>query len=106
MIEFKDPVGRLRLLGIAEGVSFLLLLFIAMPLKYFFAFPLAVTVVGLIHGLLFIVFCIALLNAKIALRWPIGKALVPLVAALLPAGPFFIDRRLRAEAQSLATDPD
>jgi len=105
-MEFRDPVGRLRLLGIAEGVSFLLLLLIAMPLKYFFAFPVAVTVVGLIHGLLFIVFCLALLNAKIARRWSIGKALVPLIAALLPAGPFFIDRRLRAEVQPLRPDPD
>jgi len=105
MMAINDPVGRLRVLGIAEGVSFLLLLFIAMPLKYFFAFPIAVTVVGLIHGLLFILFCLALLNAKIARRWSIGTALVPLVAALLPGGPFFIDRRLRAEIQPAAPDP-
>lgn len=98
---FDDPVGRLRLLGIAEGVSFLLLLFIAMPLKYFFAFPVAVTVLGLVHGLLFILFCLALLSARRARRWSIGRALVPLIAALLPAGPFFIDRRLRAEVQSV-----
>ena len=69
---FDDPVGRLRLLGIAEGVSFLLLLFIAMPLKYFFAFPVAVTVLGLVHGLLFILFCfylfIGVLNMQLKLK--------------------------------------
>lgn len=98
-MNFGDPVARLRVLGIVEGVSFLLLLFVAMPLKYFFAFPAAVKVVGFIHGLLFILFCFALFNAKIARRWSVCKALVPFVAALLPGGPFFIDRRLRAEVQ-------
>jgi APA family basic amino acid/polyamine antiporter len=96
----SDPVGRLRLLGMAEGVSFLVLLFVAMPFKYVFGLPQAVAVVGLVHGLLFILFCGALLNVTIVRRWTIGKALVPFVAALVPGGPFIIDRRLRAEVQS------
>ena len=95
----RNPLGRLRLLGIIEGISFLLLLFIAMPLKYFFGFPLAVTVVGLLHGVLFILFCFALLNVKVVRRWSIAKAMVPLLAAIVPGGPFFIDRRLKAEIQ-------
>ena len=44
------PIGRLRLVGIAEGISFLILLGIAMPLKYVWGQPLAVRIVGLIHG--------------------------------------------------------
>ncbi|MCH2061946.1 MAG: DUF3817 domain-containing protein [Verrucomicrobiales bacterium] len=96
---FHDPVGRLRLLGMIEGCSFLLLLFVAMPLKYFFSLPAAVSVVGLVHGILFIFFCLSLLNVKMVRQWSIAKAAVPLVAALLPGGPFFIDRRLRAEIQ-------
>jgi integral membrane protein len=101
-----DPVGRLRLLGMIEGCSFLLLLFVAMPLKYFFAMPAAVTVVGLVHGILFIFFCLSLLNVKIVRQWSIKRAAVPLVAALLPGGPFFIDGRLRAEIQKDALGSD
>jgi len=100
MTFLRNPVIRLRLLGIIEGISFLLLLFVAMPLKYFFGFPSAVTVVGLLHGVFFIFFCFALLNVKIVRRWSIVKAAVPLLAALLPGGPFFIDRRLKAEIQN------
>jgi len=101
MRAFDDPVGRLRVLGLMEGVSFLVLLIVAMPLKYFFAFPEAVTLVGFIHGLLFILFCLALINAWRARRWPIGRVIILLVAALLPGGPFVIDRRLRSEIQPL-----
>jgi len=99
MTFLRNPVRRLRLLGIIEGLSFLLLLFVAMPLKYLFGFPAAVTVAGLLHGVLFILFCLALLNVKIVRRWSVAQAAVPLLAALLPGGPFFIDRRLRAEIQ-------
>ena len=95
------PIGRLRLVGIAEGVSFLLLLGIAMPLKYVWGQPLAVRIVGLIHGLLFLWFCGVLLNAKEAAGWDLKKAGWILIAALLPFGPFVIDRGLRREDEAL-----
>ena len=100
MINKRNPVSRLRILGIIEGISFLLLLFVAMPLKYFFGFTAAVTVVGLLHGVLFILFCFALLHVKVVMKWSIAKAAVPLFAAILPGGPFFIDRKLKAEIQN------
>ena len=95
------PIGRLRLVGILEGISFLLLLGIAMPLKYMWGQPLAVRIVGLIHGLLFLWFCGVLLNAKEAASWDLKKAGRILVAALLPFGPFVIDRGLRTEDEAL-----
>src|SRR5438552_3773981 len=52
----KTILRRLRLVGYTEGVSFLVLLGIAMPLKYFAGMPLAVTIVGAIHGLLWILY--------------------------------------------------
>lgn len=97
----RTPIGRLRLVGILEGVSFLLLLGIAMPLKYVWGQPLAVRIVGLIHGLLFLWFCGVLLNAKEAADWDLKKAGRILVAALLPFGPFVIDRGLRREDEAL-----
>ncbi len=98
------PIGRLRLVGILEGVSFLVLLGIAMPLKYLWGQPLAVRLVGLIHGLLFLWFCGVLLNAKDAAGWDLKKAGRILVAALLPCGPFMIDRGLRREDEALRAE--
>ena len=93
----RDPVGRLRAVGLCEGVSFLVLLGIAMPLKYLAGYPLAVRVVGWIHGLLFIGFCYSLFEAAAARGWPWTKSAKFFVAALLPFGPFVIDRGLRDE---------
>ena len=90
-------VGRLRAAGMIEAVSFLLLLGVAMPLKYFAGMPLAVTIAGWIHGLLFLVFGMCLLVAHGERQWPVRWTTVIFVAALLPFGPFVIDRRLKIE---------
>jgi len=96
----SNPVSLLRTIGLIEAVSFLILLFIAMPLKYFAGMPMAVKVAGWIHGVLFITLIVALVRAKLAARWPVARAGLVLVAALLPCGPFVIDRRMREyEAQ-------
>lgn len=92
-----DPVRRLRVAGLAEGSSFLVLLGIAMPLKYFADWPLAVRVVGWVHGVLFLAFCYALLNAHRHAKWSLGRSGVFFIAGLLPFGPFLVDRALRDE---------
>ena len=89
------PAGRLRMMGFLEGASFLVLLSVAMPLKYFWGVPAAVQIAGWVHGLLFIGFCMALVETRQACGWPIGWTAVVLIAALLPFGPFVIDRRVR-----------
>ncbi len=87
-------LSRLRLLSIVEGTSTLLLFGIAMPLKYLADMPLAVRIVGSLHGLLFVCLAIALLLA--VRRVPITKGLATagIVAAVLPFGPFVFDRWL------------
>ncbi|MGH7794990.1 MAG: DUF3817 domain-containing protein [Candidatus Binatia bacterium] len=97
----KTSIGRLRTVGLIEGVSFLLLLGVAMPLKYFAGVPQAVTAVGWLHGLLFITFCIALAQAHQEANWTVWRSGGVLIAALLPFGPFVIDRRLREEDKAL-----
>ncbi|HRJ73190.1 MAG TPA: DUF3817 domain-containing protein [Terrimicrobiaceae bacterium] len=91
----KSSVHRLRLLALTEGVSFLLLLGVAMPLKYLAGVPAAVKIVGWAHGLLFAALCLLLLRVTLEERWPLGRAVMVFVAALLPFGPFVIDRRLK-----------
>lgn len=87
---------RLRIVGMIEATSTLVLFFVAMPLKYAADIPLAVTVVGPIHGMLFVV--LAIMFALAIERVPIGKRLgiIGIVAAVLPFGPFVVDRWLGA----------
>jgi integral membrane protein len=89
------PIALLRRVGLIEAVSFLLLVGVAMPLKYLAGMPLAVKIVGWIHGLLFVIFGLALLRVWIAARWPFGRVVFVFIAALLPFGPLLIDRRMR-----------
>ena len=95
----KDPVARLRFVGKLEAVSYLLLLGVAMPLKHLAGQPMAVRIVGLAHGMLFIVLGILTLQMMTEHDWPLKKAAMVMVAALLPFGPFAIDRRLAEEAE-------
>ena len=91
----NNIVKWFRIVAIAEGISFLILLGIAMPLKYFAGFPIAVTIVGGIHGLLFIAFMILAWEVKNVLAKPLtwyGKAFI---ASVLPFGTFVFDRQFR-----------
>jgi len=94
----KNPIPFLRTIAMAEAVSFLVLIGVAMPLKYFAGLPVAVKGVGWIHGVLFAVFCAALLRTVIVAKWPAGRAALVFVAALLPFGPFLMDGRMRKYA--------
>ncbi|MBB6098592.1 integral membrane protein [Deinobacterium chartae] len=96
---FRNSLLRLRWVGLLEGTSFLLLLGVAMPLKYLADVPQAVEVVGLLHGILFVLYLLAVIETGIALRWPPLRWGAALLAAVLPFGPFVFDRRLRLEAQ-------
>ena len=88
-------VPTLRLLSLIEGVSTLILLGIAMPLKYAAGMPLAVTIAGSVHGALFTALTLMLLIAIRQVPLPISVAAMGIVAAVLPGGPFLFDRRLR-----------
>ena len=94
---FQTPIGRLRLIGIVEGISMLVLMFIAMPLKYFADRPDAVKITGWIHGLLFVVFVAAILYAYIERKWPFKKLVYGVIAAFLPFGTFVFDAQLKKE---------
>lgn len=91
----KTSVGRLRLIGLIEGLSFLVLVGIAMPKKYIWGDPTWVKMVGQTHGLLWVLFCFALFDAKDKEGWSLKQALIPFVASMLPFGPFLVDKRIK-----------
>ena len=86
---------KLRVLGFIEGTSTLVLFGVAMPLKYLANMPMAVTIVGTLHGVLFLALVVACLIAMN--RVPIGVklGLAAIVGAVVPFGPFVVDRWLR-----------
>ena len=88
---------RFRFIAILEGISYLLLLFIAMPLKYFADMPQAVKYVGWAHGVFFIFFLLALLQVWILKPWKITKVFVAFIASLLPFGTIIMDREWKKE---------
>lgn len=98
----KSPLALVRVLGLLEGVSFLLLLGVAMPLKYLAGLPQAVRVVGSAHGLLFVLFVMAVLYAATQLRWSLARVAGALLAAVVPFGPFILDGHLRRESETSA----
>jgi len=91
----SSVLGRLRLVALAEGISYIILLSVAMPLKYMFAMPLAVRVFGMMHGVLFIVLVAALLRAQLHHRWRTSFSVQVFVASLIPLGAFWMDRKLK-----------
>ncbi|MEJ8801659.1 DUF3817 domain-containing protein [Pontibacter sp. H249] len=90
----KTPISRFRVIGFYEGLSYLLLLGIAMPVKYILGIPELVKYVGWAHGVLFIAYMFALLQVTLEHRWSFGKVAAAFVASLLPFGPFILDKKL------------
>jgi integral membrane protein len=94
MPNYKTTLGIMRAVGMAEGVSFLLLMGIAMPLKYFAGMPEAVKWTGWLHGVLFILYGLSILAALAAGRISFWKSLLAFGGSLMPFGPFLMDRHL------------
>ncbi|MES2518649.1 MAG: DUF3817 domain-containing protein [Bacteroidota bacterium] len=88
-------VGRLRTLAFLEGVSLLILIFIAVPLKYIYGNPALVKVVGQIHGILFLLFVVNTLSVGVEQNWKFRTTtLKVLIACVIPFGTFYIDHKI------------
>ena len=90
-------IGRLRLFSLLEAISFLVLIFIAVPIKYAGDNPNPVHVMGPVHGVLFIFYVLSTFQVRTALSWPNGVTAKVLVAAVIPFAPFFVERWLRTQ---------
>ena len=90
-----NQIRRFRITALAEGSSFLLLLFVAMPMKYMMGMPRVVTVVGTIHGILFLAYVAQLAQLRSKHQWDNRFSFYAFLASLLPFGPFVFDKHLR-----------
>ena len=84
-----------ELVAMLEGLSLLVLLAVAMPLKYFAGVPVATRIVGLAHGLAFLAYAVVLLDALATRQWSRRTAALGLLAGLLPGGTFVFVSHLR-----------
>ncbi|KSU61499.1 hypothetical protein AS034_14220 [[Bacillus] enclensis] len=91
----KSAIGRFRLSAFIEGASLLVLLFIAMPLKYMAGVPEAVTVVGSLHGFFFVVYVLVIGYTTLKIRWHFKWAAGALAAAFIPFGNLVLDRYIK-----------
>lgn len=90
----KSHTGRLRVIAFLEGCSLLILVFIAMPVKYLLDMPEATKAIGLVHGILFIVFIFATIVISISQKWNISRVMMVMASSVLPFGTFYIDKKI------------
>ena len=99
-----SALKSLRTIAFAEGVSVLVLLLVAMPLKYWAGIPMAVRIVGMIHGVLFVAFLASLARAATSRSWGMGRCAFAFAASLIPGGTFVLDASLRREMDELVPE--
>ena len=82
-----------RVIAFFEGISYILLLFIAVPIKYGFDAPTYVKLLGMPHGILFMIYIIFSFIVNIKLKWNTKELFIILIASLIPLGTFYVDRK-------------
>lgn len=92
-----NALKLLRWISLGEGLSYLSLLCIGMPLKYGMGIPAPNRVLGSVHGLLTLLFIISLFRVVLEQRWDARKTAFAFAASLIPFGAFWLERRLREE---------
>jgi integral membrane protein len=98
-MKFDTTLDRLRSIGVFEAISYLLLLGIAMPLKYVFDLPEAVRVVGMAHGILWMAYVGLAVLGQIDYKWSLKTTAWLFIASLLPFGPFLADSKLLSKVK-------
>lgn len=96
---FKSQLGRLRLISYLEGLSLLILLFVAVPMKYYWHDPSLVKTIGPVHGALFLWFIFNTLRVAVEEQWKFKETTWKvLLACMIPFGTFYIDKHLLQKA--------
>lgn len=99
------PISILRMTGLLDGISLLLLLAVAMPLKYIWDIPAAVTIMGSIHGGIFVMYVLSIIYAALRVKWSFLWPLAAIAAAFVPLGNFILDWQLKKAQTRYASGP-
>ncbi|WP_020530980.1 DUF3817 domain-containing protein [Flexithrix dorotheae] len=91
---FKTNIGRLRILGFLEGFTLLILVFVGVPLKYYFETPGFTKALGPIHGAFFILFVINAISVGIEQNWKFKTTGKVILASFIPFGNFYVDKNI------------
>lgn len=92
-MNLENQVRAFKWISILEGISFLVLLLIAMPLKYIWEAPEMVQIVGMAHGILFVVYILGALLLYRSLGWNFKTLMIVCVSSVLPLGPFYVEKK-------------
>lgn len=96
----QTNIGRLRIIGFLERVSLLILLFVAVPLKYAFGEPFLTKAMGTMHGALFLLFIFNTISVGVEQNWKFKKTTWKvLLACVIPFGTFYIDSRILSKIE-------
>lgn len=88
----KKTIKVFKIISTLEAVSFLILLGIAMPLKYIWELPQLVQVVGMAHGVLFLLYIAFAVYVSQLLNWSVKKLFIAVLCSVVPFGPFYVER--------------
>lgn len=97
----RKEIKFLRTMGIWDGISLLVLLGIAMPLKYFADLPIAVRITGSVHGAIFITYAVAILIVQLRVKWAFFYSIIAGAVAFIPFGNFVFDKHIKRYSDSL-----
>lgn len=87
-----------KYVAIVEGLSFLIILAITMPLKYMYDMPMPNKVAGMLHGVLFIAYVYGVFLVKDKLKWSTKEVFIALLASIIPFGTFYVDKKMLNKA--------
>lgn len=92
-MSLVNQIRVFRWVSLLEGISFLVLLFLAMPLKYFFDYPQMVQVVGMAHGILFLAYVFGAIWMYKPLNWRTRTLIIVIACSIVPFGPFYVENK-------------
>lgn len=100
-MNFRTSIGRLRIIAWLEGLSLLLLVFLAVPVKYIYGNDQLTRMLGPVHGALFLVFVFNAISVAVQYRWSFRyRTWKVLLACLVPFGTFYVDRKILSKIPS------
>ncbi len=96
----NTALGRFRIISLLDGISFIYLLYCSIYLKRMMDQPEAIRIPGLVHGIIFTIYCILLLQLMLNKNWSMKRIVLIGLTSLIPFAPFFLEIWLKKQEQA------